>query len=712
MPSCPVRSNPPRLGLALLALAVIHTTGLPVSAHDALTPAAHATTPAAGAPAPAARAARGDALRAAARHAEALAEYLGALQDNAGRDRTVDEHAYRMQVLTLADLGAAGRALDLLSRRPGLFATHERERLEGDRLAHMINRGHTHPEDPRQPLVETQQALDALQTVQRTDPRQTRWESNRLRVDTLSALNRLHRHQEVADGYHVLLEEGIEVPAYILATVGDSLLALRRPGDAAAVLEMAIAHAPDDFNARLLLAYAWMEQERFDLAMPMFEALPVGQEAWPRRAGARSGYANWDRYSGDVNLAMARSHAHDNATAERTLADLGTIGPLNSGLQSAIGSVQSRRMRPTAALERFDMALTLDPEQRDARAGRVDALMALDRVDEAGAAFAELRRRHPNDPRLDRIGETLAHQRGWQAGVEASRGRSNPRAGGTSQSPLGSRDGGVRLQLESPLFDDRWRIGAVAEEAWADFADQRVRFRRAGLGGRYRHDRLGVSAYALRAVDDYDHGGISLSITADWRFSDAWRGSLAYAGRDIGASLQARRFGITADSLTAAAVWTPSEETWLRMGASQLRYDDGNRREQLGVDASQRLLARPHWLVDGIAGASVSRGSLGGQTAYFNPGRDASASLGLRIENIGWRRYERHFRHRLELGAGPYWQRDHGQQWVPTAAYRHLWRFATGHVLEYGVAWSRPVYDGNREQRIGFDMAWHWGDGR
>ena len=705
-------NNPRRLTPALLALALLPAIGLPAHA-DGTLPPAQVPVPADSPPIPArVRAARGDALRADGRHVEALAEYVAALDDSAARDRSVDEHAYRMQVLTLADLGAAGRAYDLLSRRPALFATHERERIQGDRLAHMINWGRARPEDPRRRLLEAQQALDTLEALQRDEPRQTRWEATRLRVDALSALNQLQRHREVADGYQALLDEDIEVPAYIFATVGDSLLALRRPADAVPVLEAALAHAPADFNARLLLAYAWLEQERFDLAMPMFEALPAGQDAWPRRAGARSGYQNWDRYSGDVNLAMARSFAHDNARAERELGALGTIGPRNSGLQSAIGSVQSRRQRPTAALERFDMALTLDPQQRDARAGRVDALMALDRSDEAGDAFADLRQNHPDDPRLDRIADTFARRQGWQASVEASRGRSNPRNGGTSQSPLGSRDGGVRLQLESPLFDDRWRMGAIAEEAWADFDDQRVRFRRGGVGASYRHDRLGVSGYALRAVDDYDDGGISLSIAADWRFSDAWRGSLAWAGRDIDASLQARRFGITADSLTAAAVWTPSDETWLRIGASQFSYDDGNRNEQVGVDASQRLLARPHWLVDGIAGASVSRGSLGSDAAYFNPERDASASLGLRIENISWRRYERHFRQRWELGAGSYWQRDFGQHWVPTAAYRHLWRFATGHALEYGIAWSRPVYDGNREQRIGFDMAWRWGDGQ
>ena len=658
------------------------------------------------------RLARGDALRAKSRYTEALAEYLTALHANAGKDRTVDEHAYRMQVLTLADLGATERAAQLLSLRPQLFAVHERERIEGDRIAHMIGWGRARPEDPRQPLREAGAALSTLQSLQTDSPRQTRWEATRLRVDSLAALNQLQRHQEVVDGYQALRADGIEVPAYILATVGDSLLALRRPVDAVPVLESAITQTPGDFNARLLLAYAWLEQERFDLALPMFEALPSDQPAWPRRAGARSGYENWDRYSADVNLAMAHSFAHDNAAAAAELNTLGAIGPRNPGLQAAIGSVESRRLRPTAALERFDMALTLDPDQRDARAGRVDALMALERMDEAAAALAERRQRHSYDPRLDRITEAMSRRRGWQIGVQASRGRSTQRDGGTSQSPLGSRDGSVRAELQTPLLDDRWRVGAVAEESWADFDDQHVRFRRGGVGASYRYDRLGLSAYALRAVDDYDHGGLSLTLAADWRFSDAWRGSLGYARRDLDASLQARRFGITADSVAAAAVWTPSDETWLRIGAAQFRYDDGNRRKQLGVDFAQRLLRRPHWLVDGLASASVSRGSLGADAAYFNPERDASASLGLRIENISWRRYERQFRQRLELGAGSYWQRDFGQRWVPTAAYRHLWTVATGHQLEYGISWSRPVYDGNREQRIAFDMAWRWGDGQ
>ena len=59
----------------------------------------------------------------------------------------------------------------------------------------------------------------------------------RLRFDRLVLLNRLARHAEVAGEYAALLAEGHPAPAYVWAPVGDSLLAIRRPREAAAVLE-------------------------------------------------------------------------------------------------------------------------------------------------------------------------------------------------------------------------------------------------------------------------------------------------------------------------------------------------------------------------------------------------------------------------------------------------------------------------------------------
>ncbi|TYT27613.1 tetratricopeptide repeat protein [Luteimonas viscosa] len=657
-------------------------------------------TPAPGSAAPSAR----------EHHAAALL----ALERRLARDPSDDE-AYRLRALTLADLGSSILASEAVAARPALFATHEIERIQGDAIARRIGWGRVEPESPTRRLDEARAALEALRVLQRNAPRRTNWERTRLRVDALSALNSLQRHQEVVDGYDALLADGVEVPAYALGTVGDSLLALRRPEDASRVLEAALAHRPDDVNARILLAYAWMEQERFDLAMPLFETLAASQPAWPRQPGARAGYENWDRYSADLNLALAHSYGNDQARAEAMLHALGNIGPANPGLQAAIGAMESRRRRPAAALERYDMALTADPQDRDALAGRVGALTALDRIGAARDAYAALDATYPEDPRLVRVERALDRHRGVQATLSANRGRSRARDGGSPQSPFGSRDGGHALDLRSPLIDDRWRIGVLAQDTWADFgADTgaaRTRYRSAGIGGWYRHDRLGASATVSRVSDADDRGATAWTVAGDWRFSDAWHAGAAIARLDPQASLQARRLGITADSLTLSAAWTPSDTVGLDARASRLRYEDGNIRDQLGLDATRRLLSRPHLMVDGLASVHVGRASQGDRTAYFNPERDASATLGLRADHITWRRYESAFQQRFEIAAGPYWQRGQSMHWVPSLGYRHLWR-RDGHEFEYGAAWSRPVYDGAREQRVAFDVELRWGGAR
>ncbi|PBS13700.1 poly-beta-1,6 N-acetyl-D-glucosamine export porin PgaA [Lysobacteraceae bacterium NML93-0792] len=621
-----------------------------------------------------------------------------------------DDEAFRSQVLALDALGASALAAERMRQRPQLFADHERERIEGDAIARAIGWGRVEPISPETRLAETRAALAQLEALQRDTPRRTNWEATRLRVDALSALNHLQRHAEVVAGYHALLDDGIEVPAYILATVGDSLLALRRPADAIPLLEDAMAHAPHDVDARILLGYAFIETERFDRALPLFEALATSQDAWPRDAGARSGYENWDRYSADLNHALAHSYANDHARAEAMLQSLIGIAPYNPGLQAAYGAVQSRRLRPAAALERYDMALTMAPQDRDALAGRVGALTALDRSDQARDALSTLQRAHPEDPRLKRVERELDRHRGVQATLSASRGRSRQREGaGTSISPFGSRDGAWALEVRSPLIDDRWRVGVFAHEDHADFIDGRVRHRAAGMGAWYRHDRLG--AWATLGAASGASGGTTATLGADWRFNDAWRTGLELARNAQDTSLQARRLGIEADSATLIASYAPSDTFALQGRLSRLRYDDGNSRDQLGVDAAQRVLTRPHLMVDGLLSAYTSRGSRGDTVGYFNPERDASATIGLRVDHITWRRYETAFQQRVDVMAGPYWQRDAGTHWVPSLGYRHLWR-RDGHELEYGVAWSRPVYDGLREQRVAVDVELRWGGAR
>lgn len=646
--------------------------------------------------------ARASALRDARKPLEALRIYQHLLAADAR-----DDVAYRMHALTLGDIGASARAAELMRAWPEAFADHQRERLEGDEVARMVTWGASYPERDEDRFVELQAALDTIDRLQRENPRTTNWERTRLRIDRLAALNGLQRHGEVVAGYDALRADGIELPAYAHVQAGDSLLALRQPERAVDALQRALALRPGDVDARLLLGYAWLERERFDRALPIFEALAAEQPAWPKVAGSRWGYENWDRYRADLNLALARSFAHDHAGAQRLLGDLQQIGPYSAQTQTAYGSVLHRREQPTAALERHEMAITLDPRSRDAQIGRVETLMDLQRMDEARIAHDAVRARYQNDRHVQRLDRNVAVRRGWKLHVGTTRGDSEPR-GTTSVAPLGTNDGTHVVEAWTPLLGDRLRVGAIGEEAWAEFTDQTVRYRRAGVGVDYRHRHWGARVEAFDVLRDDAGPGTAARATVDWRPVDAWRLRAGIAAHDIDASLQARRAGITADSAWLGATWIPSDLTRIDGQLKHLRYDDGNDRTQLGVDGRMRLSTAPHLLVDGLASGWTSRGSRD-DARYFSPSRDASAALGVRLDHIAWRRYERHFRHRLDLMAGSYWQDGFGSAFVPSAAYRHEWRFAPGSVLDYGIAWSRPVYDGNREQRVVFDIHYRWG---
>ncbi len=271
-------------------------------------------------------------LRGQQRFADALAIYQRVL-----RADPRDKGAYTMRALTLSDLGSAQLAAEAVWRHPDWFSQQERERINNDRVARMIGWASAEPVDAAHRYAETDQALVNVARIERDAPPQVTWEATRLRIDRLIALNQRQRHRDVVASYQALRAEGIEVPSYVLPTVGDSLMGLRRPAEAEAVLRQALQHNPDDFSTQLLLGYALLEQERFDQAMPLFEQLAATQSPWPRRAGATSGYENWDRFSADVALAAARSAANDNRGADEILRERIAIGPDNAELHAAPG---------------------------------------------------------------------------------------------------------------------------------------------------------------------------------------------------------------------------------------------------------------------------------------------------------------------------------------------------------------------------------------
>lgn len=633
---------------------------------------------------------------------QALAHYDRLLAANPG-----DAEAYRLRALTLAELGASKRALELYRAHPDWFQAGEGTRLRADYIARQIVWGLLQPESETTRLDEMRHARTELLALLATVPPDSAV-GQRLRNDDIIALNALTRHDEVIAVWRQANAQGRELPLYTQVPIADSLLARRHPEAAAQVLEGVLAQTPNHHEAQILLVYAYLESERFDAAYGVLERMRDTQPTWLRQPGAKQDYANWRRYDADTIRSLVDAFAHALQTAQGEGEALVGVGAMDDNLQSSLGSIYGWRGWGERALERQRIARTLAPANPRARVGEVNALLDLDRTGEARPLNAELQWLYPDNIHARRTEERWQRRQGWQLLAESAWGKSDSLGDSPVTSPLGSRDATHLLRVESPLLDDRWRLTAHYGQRYGDFQNERVRFDYLGAGVLYINDRLRWTLDAARALDDYDDG-LTFGATAQWRFSDVLRGRLEVWRKDPEASLQARRFGITADSAMVGLRWTPSESTDLDAAAQHLRYDDGNRRDFLSLRGRQRLLARPHFLLDAFGGVATSRASRD-DAPYFNPSRDAAVELGLRGDQIVWRRYERHFRHRLSVSGVHYWQEGFGAAWIPVARYEHEWQFAPGHQLSYGFNWSRPVYDGNREERFGFDIRYAWGE--
>lgn len=624
-----------------------------------------------------------------------------------------DDEVYRLRTLTLADLGSADLAWTLQQARPQLFDEAQRKRLAADRVARLARWGRVVPVDEAHRLRDMQRAARAATAAAAVAP------SLRQRFDQLVILNGLEQHAQAADSYRQLRAEGLQVPPYALAAAGDSLLAARRPLEAIEALEGATEALPDDVDTQVVLAYAYLEAGRHADARAHLQRIVANEPAWERQPDAKAGYPNWKRYTAETNLAMVHAYSMDPAGAQAMLEPMAAYAPHSADLQAKLGLVLMQRGHDEQALQRFEIAHTQDPRNLEARIGQVGALAELGRLRRAREAHDALLAAYPGNVHARRLDREWRSRTGWQLEASASRGRSDADDSIATASPLGARDGGHAVSLYSPLLGDRWRIGGFRDERWAEFRDNgtatapRVRDLRHGVGLRYRYDRLDLQVQAARTDDRRNDpravDATAVGIEADWRFSDVLHGRLQAERNSADASLQAREAGILGDTAAIGLEWTPDQRSGFGAELRQWRYDDGNRRESVAINGYHQLVVRPRLALELRGDVYGSRGSRD-DAPYFNPSRDAGWNLAASLKTTHWRRYEYAFSQRFGAGIGQYWQQDSGSAAIPGLQYRHEWDLGTGRRLEYGVAWSRPVYDGVRERHLSFDIQLRWGN--
>lgn len=592
--------------------------------------------------------------------------------------------AQRQRIFALADLGAAGRALDLALEQPGLLGQAELQRLQLERAAQLVRWAALAPEDRIERHADLAAAFGLLDEL-RAAPDLPLALAQRAEFDRIGALRVAGRMDEVIAAFAAL--EG-EAPAFVRQAAADAYLATRRPERAAELYRQALQAEPGLGEAEFGLVYALVESERYEEAIALADRMAAARPAW---LGEQPGQGpNWERLRVDLLAAMIRAYANQPAAAQARLEALALDAPASAQVQRELATVYRWRGWPERALEQVELARAYEPEVLGGRLEHALTLAALERFETADAAFDALAAEYPGQPAVARELERWRDRERWWLSAEAGYGESDGFA------DFGSRERSFRTRVAAPRHEHWWQPYGFQDWVSGRYPEGERTWRRAGFGLDWRRERRRAYLEVSRSLSGDPEVGLTGGY--DWHLDDHWSFAARYESFSLDAPLRARAEGLSGCKAEVAARWQAHESLDARASFSRLALSDGNVRLGLSLSSEHRLRADAHHVTSGRGELYLSRASETGGL-YFNPSRDAYLGYGVRHDWLTWRDYDRSFTQRFAVTPGLYWQEGFGAGFTGALRYEHLWQLERKWRLRYGAGWASRVYDGGRERQ-------------
>ncbi|MGB4101304.1 MAG: poly-beta-1,6 N-acetyl-D-glucosamine export porin PgaA [Alphaproteobacteria bacterium] len=606
-------------------------------------------------------------------------------------------------ILAIADMGSPQVAQAMADAHPGVLSPAEYRRIEGDKAAAAVRWS------PHEPASEADRFVATDRTIAKLDKMINNWSGkgktaqadlNRARFDRMVAYRDRHRMQDVLDEHDRLKTEGVTIPPYAMAAVGDALLSKRQPRQARDVYQQVLAAQPNDFNTRVQLSYAHSELEDFDAAYKQIDGVVADQATWIHLKGMPEPLPNPTRESSELAAGYARIYAGDYVEANKRIGKMADSAPNNPRYRAALGTLYEARGWPRAAQEQFQVGkAVMHGQDRANEAGEARTNFDLYRFRDAETATKDLVARFPENEEVQRLARARKIHNMFELQVNADHAfRSSTAASGGS----GTAVEGV---LYSPPIYNNWRLfaGQIFAEEEEPNAEGTLDISRTMAGIEFRRNavRLSVAPTYTRYDDVRTKNVERVGVRgeASWDINDRWNisGHGEMFSRDT--PLRAINSGITADGGNINATYRASERRRIRLDIDAMYFHDRNWHTGVAGEYVERLWTRPHFKLDGIVNLAESHNTLDRNRPYFNPKQDILALGGLIANHTIYRRYDFEYSHNLTAKGGAYWQKDFGSDPAVLLRYEHS---VQNDILaaKVGATFTRQDYDGKVEDNV------------
>ncbi|HEV8077382.1 MAG TPA: Ig-like domain-containing protein, partial [Marinobacter sp.] len=345
------------------------------------------------------------------------------------------------------------------------------------------------------------------------------------------------------------LEEGIELPDYVLEVIAGAHLQLREPEQALKVIDAMSATAVSSFNVQVMRLYALEESGHYTEAVAVADALMAREPEWRYFPGLLEPERNNARFRAERLAAMMRAYGNRLAEAEERLDPLVDGAPLSAEARADRAAVYQWRGWPQAATQEYLINLSHTPEHPDSHLGLANLYAQRGQFAQAEQHWQALQPL-ADTQRMVRARESFDRQHGWALDQRFGHTEST----GNTQ---GDREFRSSTELRSPVFGEGWRGYLGSDYQRADFPEG---------SGRERVDRLGVNRrqpqfewYAGAHRAHFNDNGNGLHGGLRWLPDDHWYMGLALATNAPETPLRGRNQDVGADRVELSGGWRASE---------------------------------------------------------------------------------------------------------------------------------------------------------
>lgn len=606
-----------------------------------------------------------------------------------------DLDAARALITAAREAGATKQAVELAVQYPKAADQNEINKINNDSAAQHIAWGQLSTKISAQRFADTDKALFKLDEACRCDwngldlssDKPNTGRNRNLVFDRMLALRDRYRMQDVITHYQQLNNAKIDPPAYVLSAAGDAYLYQRMPEEALKAYEASLLKDPVNIQTKFSKFYALIELEQHEQATKLIDELSQSLAAYRNRPKNPVIRAEDTKLDADSKAYYVHAYGDDLETAEQRFQALNNVGPMNSSVRLALGEIWRWRGWIERAEQSFYEVSNDYPYQVSPRVNLANTHLDIRDWQFAETEIQPLVAEYPENLAVQALNQRWDLHNKNQLTMD---GFSSKSAGST----FGNRSQGLNAVLYSKPINYNYRAFVSTQYDHATFPEGTGRVLYPGVGLEYTNRDWRFSGQISQA--SLSTIGVSTILTADYRMDDYW----SFASTlDINSSqmpLRGLRVGTSGDLISASSTYRWSDLTLAAAGVSYMKMDDGNQRQSLYLTLDRRLITKPHYKLTTHLRMDTSHNSES-NVNYFNPSRDMEVGAILDNEWLLWRRYERSFGHRLQVGAGEYWQQSFGSNTSWLISYEQQFKWNNRFEINYGLSRTQHAYDGTNE---------------